>query len=67
MKSNFSQLSKSKVPSQPIRIGVIGVGNMGKHHARILSLLKDTQLAGVADLNVERGLDIATRYRTRFF
>ncbi len=67
MKSNFSQLSKPKVPSQPIRIGVIGVGNMGRHHARILSLLKDTELAGVADLNVERGLDIATSYRTRFF
>ncbi len=67
MKSNFSQLSERKVPSQPIRIGVIGVGNMGRHHARILSLLKDTELAGVADLNVERGLDIATSYRTRFF
>ena len=67
MKSNFSQLSEPKVPSGPIRIGVIGVGNMGRHHARILSLLKDTELAGVADLNVERGLDIATRYRTRFF
>lgn len=67
MQSNFSQLSKPKVPSQPIRIGVIGVGNMGRHHARILSLLKDTELAGVADLNVERGLDIATSYRTRFF
>ena len=67
MKSNFSRLSERKIPSQPLRIGVIGVGNMGRHHARILSLLKDTELAGVADLNVERGLEIATSYRTRFF
>ena len=52
---------------QPIRIGVIGVGNMGQHHTRVLSLLKDVELVGVADINIERGLDIASRYRVRFF
>jgi predicted dehydrogenase len=52
---------------QPLRIGIIGVGNMGQHHARILSLLKDVELIGVSDLNVERGLDIASKYRIRFF
>ena len=52
---------------QPIRIGVIGVGNMGQHHTRVLSLLKDVELFGVADINIERGLDIASRYRVRFF
>lgn len=52
---------------QPLRVGVIGVGNMGQHHTRILSLLKDVELIGVADINVERGLDIASKYRIRFF
>jgi predicted dehydrogenase len=52
---------------QPIRIGVIGVGNMGQHHTRVLSLLKDVELVGVADINVERGLDTASKYRARFF
>lgn len=52
---------------QPIRIGVIGVGNMGQHHTRVLSLLKDVELVGVADINVERGIDIASKYRVRFF
>ncbi len=52
---------------QPIRVGVIGVGNMGQHHTRVLSLLKDVELVGVADINVERGLDIASKYRIRFF
>jgi predicted dehydrogenase len=52
---------------QPIRIGVIGVGNMGQHHTRVLSLLKDVELVGVADINVERGLDTASKYRVRFF
>ena len=52
---------------QPIRIGVIGVGNMGQHHTRVLSLLKDVEMVGVADINVERGLDTASKYRVRFF
>jgi len=52
---------------QPIRIGVIGVGNMGQHHTRVLSFLKDVELVGVADINVERGLDTASKYRVRFF
>ncbi|NES23040.1 MAG: Gfo/Idh/MocA family oxidoreductase [Symploca sp. SIO3E6] len=51
----------------PIKIGVIGVGNMGQHHARVLSLLKDVEIVGVADINVERGLDTASKYRVRFF
>jgi predicted dehydrogenase len=52
---------------QPIRIGVIGVGNMGQHHTRVLSFMKDVELVGVADINVERGLDTASKYRVRFF
>ncbi len=51
----------------PIRVGVVGVGNMGQHHARVLSLLKDVDLVGVADLNVDRGLDTASKLRIRFF
>jgi predicted dehydrogenase len=53
--------------SEPIRVGVIGVGNMGQHHTRVLSLLKDVELVGVADLNVELGIDTAAKYKARFF
>ncbi len=56
-----------RIQPQAIRIGVIGVGNMGQHHARVLSLLKDVELVGVADINVERGLDTASKYRAKFF
>ena len=31
-----------------LRIGVIGVGNMWQHHARVLSRIKDVQLVGSA-------------------
>ena len=41
--------------SSPVKVGVIGIGNMGWHHARVLSLHKDANLIGVADLNDERG------------
>ena len=50
-----------------IRIGVIGVGNMGQHHARVLSRIKDVQLVGISDINVERGLATAGKYGVRFF
>jgi predicted dehydrogenase len=39
----------------PVRVGVIGIGNMGWHHARVLSLLRDAELVGVADPDAERG------------
>ncbi|MEI6830526.1 MAG: Gfo/Idh/MocA family oxidoreductase [Synechococcaceae cyanobacterium ELA445] len=39
----------------PVKVGVIGIGNMGWHHARVLSLLRDAELVGVADPDAERG------------
>ena len=39
----------------PVKVGVIGIGNMGWHHARVLSLLKDAELIGVADPDRKRG------------
>jgi predicted dehydrogenase len=50
-----------------IRVGVIGVGNMGQHHTRVLSRLKDVELVGISDVNIERGLDTAGKYGVRFF
>lgn len=54
-------------PAEPIRVGVIGVGNMGQHHARVLGLLKDVELVGISDVNVERGIETASKHRVRFF
>ena len=42
-------------PMHPVKVGVIGIGNMGWHHARVLSLLRDAQLVGVADPDFDRG------------
>ncbi|MXW40551.1 MAG: Gfo/Idh/MocA family oxidoreductase [Synechococcus sp. SB0668_bin_15] len=39
---------------KPVRVGVIGIGNMGWHHARVLSLLRDAELVAVADTDPQR-------------
>jgi predicted dehydrogenase len=62
-----THLGRQHNHSAPIRVGVIGVGNMGQHHTRVLSLLKDVELVGVSDVNVERGIDTASKYRVHFF
>ncbi|MDJ0718317.1 MAG: Gfo/Idh/MocA family oxidoreductase [Prochloraceae cyanobacterium] len=67
MSNLYKSIKLERKSSEPLRIGVIGVGNMGQHHSRVLSLLKDVELIGVADINVERGLNIASQYRVRFF
>ncbi len=45
-----------------LRVGVIGVGYLGQHHARIFAGLDDVELAGVADVNKARADEIAAAY-----
>lgn len=47
-----------------IRIGVVGTGALGRHHARILSEMPDVELSAVADVNPVTGADVAARCRT---
>lgn len=52
---------------QPVRVGVIGIGNMGWHHARVLSLLRDAELVGVADPDPDRGQLAVEQFNCRWF
>ena len=54
-------------PMVPVKVGVIGIGNMGWHHARVLSLLKDADLVGVADLDETRGRLAREQFGCRWF
>lgn len=47
---------------KPLRVGVIGVGAMGKNHARIYSQLPGVELIGVADVNEKLAISIAQSY-----
>lgn len=50
-----------------IRAGVIGVGTMGRHHARVYADLPQVELAAVADVSSERTADVARRYKVRTY
>jgi predicted dehydrogenase len=50
-----------------LRLAVIGVGHLGKEHARILSSMPDVSLVGVVDVNADQAASIALRCHTRAF
>ena len=51
----------------PVRAGVVGVGYLGQHHARIYADLPGCTLAGVYDANAERAAEVAARHGAPVF
>jgi len=49
-----------------LKVGVIGAGSMGRHHARIYSELEQCQLIGIADPDESRAA-LARQYDTSYF
>jgi len=45
-----------------LRVAVIGIGAMGRNHARVYGDIPGVQLVGVADTDTEMAADIARRY-----
>jgi predicted dehydrogenase len=52
---------------KPFRAGVIGVGHLGQHHARLYASLPGAQLVGVLDQSPERAQVVADRHGARVF
>jgi predicted dehydrogenase len=48
--------------TEALRAAVIGVGSMGRHHARVYTELPQTSLVAVADAAPETGKRIGTKY-----
>jgi predicted dehydrogenase len=48
-----------------IRAAVVGVGHLGRHHARILAALEDVHLEAVVDINAARAAEVAGAHGTR--
>lgn len=46
-------------PNKPLRVAVVGVGHLGRHHARILAALPGVELVAVVDTNRARAEEIA--------
>ena len=53
--------------SNKIKIGVIGVGHLGQHHAKHYNLIKNITLVGVYDTDPNRSKDIAIQYDTKSY
>lgn len=49
----------------PLRVGVIGVGSMGSHHARVYAGASEVDLVGVADNDWDRATEVAEKHGTR--
>lgn len=50
-----------------IKVGVIGVGSLGQHHARIYSQMPEAELVGVFDTDRARCGKVATEHHTEAF
>jgi predicted dehydrogenase len=50
-----------------LRAGVVGVGHLGQHHARLYASLPDTALIGVTDQDLGRARLIAERHGAQVF
>ena len=48
-------------------VGVVGVGALGRHHARHLAASESAQLVGVHDTDRARGSEVADACGTRFY
>ena len=50
-----------------VRVGVVGVGALGQHHARVYAELPGARLAGIYDVDGSRAAEVAARHGVRAF
>jgi predicted dehydrogenase len=50
-----------------LRVGVVGVGALGQHHARVYAELGEARLVGVHDIDRARAESVAARHGCRVF
>ncbi len=55
------------MPDGAVRVGVIGVGALGQHHARVYAGLPEARLAGLYDAEAARAREVGERYGCRTF
>jgi predicted dehydrogenase len=52
------------VTPAPVRVAVVGVGHLGRHHARVLASLDGAALIGVVDADAGRASEVAAANHT---
>ena len=53
--------------TKKLRVAVVGVGHLGKEHARVYAAMPNVQLVGVVDTDAKQGQSIASKYKTQYF
>lgn len=48
--------------NKALKVGVLGVGNMGRNHVRVLSTMSECELVGCFDSNIEQAQEQAAKY-----
>jgi predicted dehydrogenase len=56
-----------KQKTYPLRVGVIGVGYLGKFHAEKYAHIDDVELVGIVDIDTERAEAVAKQFGARAF
>jgi len=51
----------------PVRVGVVGVGHLGYHHARLYASMPEAELVGVVDVREDHGRNVAEEFNTDYF
>lgn len=54
------------MPNSKLRVAVIGAGNMGRHHVRNYSMLPESELVALSDVN-PASKELAKEYKAEFF
>ncbi|MGP1310629.1 MAG: Gfo/Idh/MocA family protein, partial [Phycisphaerales bacterium] len=60
-------MSETEQNGKVIRCGVVGVGRMGRHHARVYTELPGATLVGVVDRDPDRRGDIVSKHGGKGF
>lgn len=50
-----------------MKVGVVGVGHLGKHHARLYADMPGVELVGIVDILPDRAAEVAQTHRTHAF
>ena len=58
-------MTRQSASGTNLRVGVVGVGHLGQHHARVLAAIPGVTLVGVADSRPEQARLVAERLGTR--
>jgi predicted dehydrogenase len=61
----MNRATRGTTDTKAVRVAVVGVGYLGRHHARILGALPGVELAAVVDVNRPRAEEVAAANGTR--